>query len=294
MCKLFYGEIMEIIKQVLDANTPASEVYGMRLKNNRKIYPFPHTHTYCEFTIMISGMVRQKCNNSFFDLSPKQLCFVRDADIHTSICLNCEEAVFYNIGIPSTHLNNVAQYYGYPLDKLFKPKMPIVIDLRQKDYDNILRKIELFEKTDFGDIHALRSQNLLNELFFLIVSPTNPHIHIAYSKKTPAFLLELLVKMDDPQNFIPGLKRLWDLSDYSHEYLTRCFKKYLKVTPTEYINALRLNYAKKLIIENSVPITDACFHCGFNSLSYFYKQFKKLFGCTPKEMLDRINDINGI
>ena len=35
----------------------------------------------------------------------------------------------------------------------------------------------------------------------------------------------------------------------------------------------------------NLPIIDACFQSGFNCEGYFYKEFKKMYSMTPKQML---------
>jgi len=49
----------------------------------------------------------------------------------------------------------------------------------------------------------------------------------------------------------------------------------------EYLIALRIDYAKKLLLESDLPVSDVCNKCGYSSLSYFVKLFKKNTGTVP-------------
>jgi len=62
----------------------------------------------------------------------------------------------------------------------------------------------------------------------------------------------------------------------------RYFKKTTKLTYTDFVNQYRVQYAKKLLIQDK-NVTEACFECGFESLSYFNRIFKKFAGESPSE-----------
>ena len=46
---------------------------------------------------------------------------------------------------------------------------------------------------------------------------------------------------------------------------------------------LRLEHSVNLILTSNLSITEICYECGFENLSWFYKQFVKKFGLTPVE-----------
>lgn len=63
----------------------------------------------------------------------------------------------------------------------------------------------------------------------------------------------------------------------------RYFKKHTRKSFGEYINAMRIDYACKLLIEGSLNISSICYEVGFNSFPYFIKLFKRSNGITPKQ-----------
>lgn len=60
----------------------------------------------------------------------------------------------------------------------------------------------------------------------------------------------------------------------------RYFKKTTKLTYTDFVNHYRVQYAKKLLIQDK-NVTETCFESGFESLSYFNRIFKKWTGESP-------------
>ena len=60
----------------------------------------------------------------------------------------------------------------------------------------------------------------------------------------------------------------------------RYMKKTTKFTYTDFVNQYRVQYAKKLLIQDK-NVTETCFESGFESLSYFNRIFKKWTGESP-------------
>jgi AraC-like DNA-binding protein len=63
--------------------------------------------------------------------------------------------------------------------------------------------------------------------------------------------------------------------------LCRYFKGCTNKTLVQFINELRIGYAHKLLMETSNNVEQVCFDCGFNNVSNFYEQFKKITGKSP-------------
>ncbi len=61
------------------------------------------------------------------------------------------------------------------------------------------------------------------------------------------------------------------------------FKKTTKKTFMTFLNELRICHAKKLLIENRIPISQICIESGFNNISNFNRQFKTGTNMTPSD-----------
>ena len=70
--------------------------------------------------------------------------------------------------------------------------------------------------------------------------------------------------------------------------LYRKFKACLDITPIEYIKTLRLEKAEKLLKTTTRTVQQIMYDCGFNSKTYFYKEFAKKYGVTPKQYRDEV------
>jgi AraC-type DNA-binding domain-containing proteins len=60
-------------------------------------------------------------------------------------------------------------------------------------------------------------------------------------------------------------------------------KMYLNMTCTEYLNQYRLARALEALETTDLPVTTIALENGFNTVSYFNRQFKDKFHLTPRE-----------
>lgn len=63
----------------------------------------------------------------------------------------------------------------------------------------------------------------------------------------------------------------------------RCFHKYMGCSPIDALIQYRLQIAHRLLSEKTLSLQEISFACGFNSVNYFSRQFKKTYGCTPSQ-----------
>ena len=84
---------------------------------------------------------------------------------------------------------------------------------------------------------------------------------------------------------------LEDISDQvfmTPQSFCRFFKKSTQKTFTNFLNEYRINHATKLLSETDVDIKTICYESGFNNLSNFFRNFKKITQLTPNAYRDEI------
>jgi len=73
-------------------------------------------------------------------------------------------------------------------------------------------------------------------------------------------------------------------SGYSKDHFRRCFKEETGATPSEYLTALRINRAKKLLSSTPRQSVELIAEgCGYSDSFYFSRVFKKSAGLSPTE-----------
>lgn len=85
------------------------------------------------------------------------------------------------------------------------------------------------------------------------------------------------------------LGKPFDLGELSRKvslsrfHLCRLFKQATGMTLTDHLAHARALRAGRLMAEEGMNVTQAAYECGFESVSYFIKVFRKVMGKTPKQ-----------
>jgi YesN/AraC family two-component response regulator len=69
----------------------------------------------------------------------------------------------------------------------------------------------------------------------------------------------------------------------SRMQLYRKLKTITNMTPGEFIKNIRLRHAAHLLVATSLTVSEIFYRTGFNSQSYFYREFKKRYELAPND-----------
>jgi len=94
---------------------------------------------------------------------------------------------------------------------------------------------------------------------------------------------EILLRIDTGLNKDLTLSALAADLKFNPSYLSTLFKNDMGISLTDYVNQKRIEFAKKLLRENSCPIQEIGEQAGFSDPHYFNRLFKRLCGMTPRE-----------
>lgn len=119
-----------------------------------------------------------------------------------------------------------------------------------------------------------------------------------------AFLLGLMAELDDATADVPRAAPDWlaractaaqtravfqrgasgfvEMAGRQHAHVARVCRDHLGVTPTAYVNAIRMDYAARQLTGSSDSLTEIALDCGIENLSHFHRLFKARHGMTPK------------
>lgn len=92
------------------------------------------------------------------------------------------------------------------------------------------------------------------------------------------------------ENHYMGAIPLQEIAEHCHlskEAFCRYFKAKTQLSFTNYVNQYRITQAKKMLVQD-LSIGDIAFACGFDSLSYFTKIFKRTIGMSPNQYRKKI------
>ena len=170
---------------------------------------------------------------------------------------------------------------------------------------------ELFEKSQYGiaftgntktaigsrlkRLHALSPFKQFLEVLhiFSILAASKEYVLLhdypvinKYSQKQKDRLKNIYTFIDENYQRKIGLKEVASLSNLSKEAFCRYFKGATGRSFTSFLNQYRISQAKRLLMEGS-NIGEACYECGYESLSYFNRTFKKIALENPSDFKKR-------
>lgn len=89
----------------------------------------------------------------------------------------------------------------------------------------------------------------------------------------------LLIHRDYSQDL--SLRFIADELGMNYSYFSELFSKATGQSFTQYLNAIRLNASKELLVKTDLSISDIAYQVGYNSEQYFSRLFRKQFEMSP-------------
>lgn len=99
-----------------------------------------------------------------------------------------------------------------------------------------------------------------------------------YKNNIAGNVIEYLYRNLDSQVTIDAISKEFGFNKY---YLCHSFKEITGQSIVDFLNMLRCNNAKKLLMSGKCTVGEAAEQSGFTSLSYFSKIYKRYFGHVP-------------
>ena len=109
-------------------------------------------------------------------------------------------------------------------------------------------------------------------------TPLQQHLGLSQPKLIEAITL-MEANIEEPMS----IDELSILVGVSRRQLERLFQKYLTCVPTRYYMDLRLNCARRLLLQTSKSVIDVSLACGFVSPPHFSKCYRDYFGIPPRD-----------
>lgn len=88
------------------------------------------------------------------------------------------------------------------------------------------------------------------------------------------------------------LEEIAESAYLSKTYLSSIFKKETGQSISSYINRVRVDKSKTMLLQDSASIIDIANACGFEDQSYYTKVFKSITGMTPKKFRENRGNVS--
>lgn len=84
-----------------------------------------------------------------------------------------------------------------------------------------------------------------------------------------------------------SIEQIADAVGVGRRTFSRVFAKHAQVTPSVFIEQVRMDFARKLLEETNVPMKTIAYRCGFHSATHMRMIFSRRLGITPMQYQQR-------
>jgi AraC-like DNA-binding protein len=230
-----------------------------------------HWHDYIELELTVDGSGSQNLNGQKTALKRGSLCLMRLADFHELIPQ--PELRLMNLSVDESILSG-------ELLKQLTLGNSLMFQLGEGETQTMESLLTLIMKENAGqnpDTDYLK--HLLSCILLRILRLVPKEEGLAPMEETPIHAARLYLHMHFREN--PSLSRLAQIAHYNTSHFSATFHKETGMTYTQYLNMLKTDYAKKLLLSTKLKITEICSECGFASHSNFLRLFRQETGMSP-------------
>ncbi len=252
--------------------------FNFELRTSLEGISYPHYHDCYELSLLAKGNFITAFTGKNLLVQSGSLLFTRPNDIHLKKVV-APQIKFLNIAFSEKVLRSLCDYLGkgFDIDDLKSSKEPPIAHLESAqvtDYDTRFEEI----------LHTKDAETQTTKLRILLFYGLTTYFMDAPRPEAATenlWLVHAMKEMEQIGNFVEGMPALLRITGKTHEHICRTMKKMFGYSPSQFINSLRLSHAENLLLHTDMDILTVSMESGFNSLSNFYTDFKKRFGCSP-------------
>lgn len=113
-----------------------------------------------------------------------------------------------------------------------------------------------------------------------LASSVRPDTALFYHRAVARSIAAMRERMEEDLS----LKDLAGEAFISSYHFNRIFRQLVGIPPCQFLGALRLQEAKRLLLTTDASVTDICFQVGYSSLGTFTRRFTSLVGTSPRHL----------
>lgn len=269
---------MDIRLYTIDTYLGESESYHFarkRLRNDPML--FAHTHDYYEVFLVVDGQIDHWINARRERLGTGSLVFMRPGDAHALAAAGGPTAQIINIMFRRHSADHLIGRYGDDLEGQFfwnRAAHPATYVLEGPRFERAVNISMELQTT-------LRTLARIEEYLLTLMTRT---VDIAQTagQAMPGWMMRACAMARRPEILRGGPRAFVEVAGRGHEHVCRVAQQYLGMTPSRYINTLRMEQAALMLASDDTPIPDIAAACGIDNLSHFYRVFRRHYGVTPK------------
>ena len=248
------------------------------IKQGKYIFPIEHNHDFWELIFVERGKVINSYNGQERILTKNEFCILHPDTIHTVLEEVNSPLLFINFEIKASFLDPLCQSLGFTnAEAAFNTPL----SYGSLSSDETLDIMQLINKTQETSLSNDEKSKCLRLLITQLVSHAIKQRFFPKNIPHNSLVSTILNELRNIENFKLTIDEICAKCSYSHEYVTRLFKKENLLPPNKILLKNKLEYACTFLSTSKITIIEIAQLCGIYSLSYFNRIFKETYGLTP-------------
>lgn len=244
----------------------------------------PHFHDYFEIYYVRGGKKEFFVGNRMYLLQKGDMVVVPPYELHKNVRMESGRYEGVLLYFSSTFLFDGEEILKRAVECLADSSSRLfrLDKCEQKNVESILEKMRYEYKGKQPGRRLFLRTLLCQWLIFLYRklvsdgSPVFPHISSLHQKVSE--IAQYIERHYAEPLSLGAISRHFSISTY---YLCRIFKETSGFSINEYLNAIRLREAQKLLRNTNLPVIRVSEMAGFGSISNFGRVFKNYYGVSP-------------
>ena len=249
-----------------------------------------HWHPYFEIASAECGVLDFQIGLHHVTLQAGESIFINGNILHGIKQIAGEEPdpmpnIVFSGALVAPETSDIYQNYIQPIARC--DSLPYIVFQRQaiwhQEVNLLVRDIYrmLQEKPRCYEMSVQRALNSIFELIFTHFEELPRYSATRVQINTQVRIHKMLTYIYEHYKEPISLKEIAAAASISASEAGRCFNAYMGCSPVEALIQHRLQKACALLKDTMLTLQDICWSCGFNSVPYFCRQFRKLYGRTP-------------
>lgn len=131
----------------------------------------------------------------------------------------------------------------------------------------------------------------ISALFKLLISEALPCFQNLTTPSTVSLCDQIVTEITNSPTSFSTVQDLATKYKVTPNYLSHLISTNYGKTISQLVNEKRLELAERLLMTSTMNLKEVSIECGFSSVHYFCRQFKKFFKSTPKQWRTRSTSI---
>ncbi len=238
-----------------------------------------HTHDFTEIFWIYTGRGRHRINEQTQELEAGDLVFIRPEDSHSLETIPPDALGLVNIAFPVETSNYLRQRYFAETPHWYwgEDALPEICRLEAARLGHLQQWADSL-------LDAARTrfeiERFLMNLFHVLEVGVE---HEPLPAEAPDWLAYACRHIKERKNMQEGVSAWVRLAGRSPEHVARLTHKWLGLSPTNYVNHVRLAFIERQLRATAHNILDLTLEAGFCNLGHAYKLFKQRYGLPPRQ-----------